>query len=105
MKFLNDNLSNNNYHSKKYIFYTAWTVTGLEKIVQPLYGTLFQDTQNSILDLSYNNIPDLNYLNNKLMGISTAFMGKYGYSAGGAETVGSSIFSSNKYPSFFSFML
>jgi hypothetical protein len=47
------------------------------------------------LDFSKNNNPKLNFINNGVFGIATAYMGSYGYSAGGAETVGSSLFVGN----------
>jgi len=106
MKYVNKILEQkSSIYSKKYIFYTAWMATNLESFSTPFYGTDIQAYQNAVLDLTYNNISDLNYIKNGVMDVSTAFMGKFKYSAGGAESVGSSIFSSNKdsfnYSSFF----
>jgi len=71
MRYLNDKLfvDKKDKYNKKYIYYTAWSVTNANKFP--------------------------NFINNGVFDIATAYMASYGYSAGGAETVGSSLFVGN----------
>jgi pimeloyl-ACP methyl ester carboxylesterase/uncharacterized protein involved in tolerance to divalent cations len=92
-----------NIYNKKYILYTAWHVHDYDSKLKWLHaldligipGTRLRLLQKSVIDLSKNNNPKLDFINNGTMGIATAFIGNFGYSAGGAETVGSSILASN----------
>ncbi len=98
MSYINNKFaSNENIYNKKYIFYTAWNVHSLAKyensiLLLPKVGTHIRIWQERNLDLNQNNIPKMNFISNGGMDVSTALIGNFGYSAGGAESVGSSIF-------------
>jgi len=105
MKYLNGLFEKKkNIYNKKYIFYTAWNVHDYDSKAKWLHalnligistGTKLRLLQKSIIDLSKNNNPKLDFINNGIMGVSTAFIGNHGYSAGGAESVGSSLLASS----------
>ncbi len=107
LSYLNEQFSiGSNIYKNKYIFYTAWSVHNIpdttafkafdkvkdqltsKNIAAKIANTFFDYYVDEILSNNLNQ--DYDFIKNGLMNISTITIGSKGYSAGGAEPVGSS---------------
>ena len=92
MKYLNGKFAKNySIYNKKYIIYTAWGTHSLAWA-----GIASSISTGNDLNLAKNSNKNLDFISNGVFDISTAYIGTYGYSAGGAESVGSSILDAGK---------